>query len=154
MKRVIAIALALLLLTGCSPTPTGENTVTFYYPRKNLVYSFSDLPIGAEARDCADEALEYVLRLYLLGPTDENLESLSPSGIRLLTVTLSPAGNQMQEIDFSLAGACLAKTCIGYGGYSSVTIQSGDRELTLKNDDLLFRDNSATLDSSKEEKEP
>ena len=52
MKRVIAIALALLLLTGCSPTPTGENTVTFYYPRKNLVYSFSDLPIGAEARDC------------------------------------------------------------------------------------------------------
>ncbi len=163
MKRVIAIALALLLLTGCSPTPTGENTVTFYYPRKNLVYSFSDLPIGAEARDCADEALEYVLRLYLLGPTDENLESLYPSSIRLLTVaeengaltvTLSPAGNQMQEIDFSLAGACLAKTCIGYGGYSSVTIQSGDRELTLKNDDLLFRDNSATLDSSKEEKEP
>ena len=71
-----------------------------------------------------------------------------------LTVTLSPAGNQMQEIDFSLAGACLAKTCIGYGGYSSVTIQSGDRELTLKNNDLLFRDNSAPLDSSEEEKEP
>lgn len=163
MKRVIAIVLALLLLTGCAPSPAGENTVTFYYPRKNLVYSFSDLPIGAEARDCADEALEYMLRLYLLGPTDENLESLYPSGIRLLTVaeengaltvTLSPAGNQMQEIDFSLAGACLAKTCIGYGGYSSVTIQSGDRELTLKNNDLLFRDNSATLDSSEEEKEP
>ena len=75
MKRVIAIVLALLLLTGCAPSPAGENTVTFYYPRKNLVYSFSDLPIGAEARDCADEALEYMLRLYLLGPTDENLES-------------------------------------------------------------------------------
>ena len=163
MKRVIVIALALLLLTGCSPTPSGENTVTFYYPRKNLVYSFSDLPIGAEARDCADEALEYVLRLYLLGPTDENLESLYPSSIRLLSieeedgalaVTLSPGGNQMRDIDFSLAGACLAKTCFAYGGYSSVTIRSGDRELTLKNDDLLFRDDSATLDSSKEEKEP
>ena len=71
MKRVIAIALALLLLTGCSPTPTGENTVTFYYPRKNLVYSFSDLPIGAEARDCADEALEYVLRQHGLTPGED-----------------------------------------------------------------------------------
>ena len=30
MKRVIAIALALLLLTGCAPSPAGENTVTFY----------------------------------------------------------------------------------------------------------------------------
>ena len=88
MKRVIAIALALLLLTGCTPSPAGENTVTFYYPRKNLVYSFSDLPIGAEARDCADEALEYVLRLYLLGPTDENLESLYPSGMHAFSNVL------------------------------------------------------------------
>ena len=64
------------------------------------------------------------------------------------------SGSGAHALLFLLAGACLAKTCIGYGGYSSVTIQSGDRELTLKNDDLLFRDNSATLNSSKEEKEP
>lgn len=160
MKRLAAAILALLLLTGCAPGRASENAVTFYYPRKNPVYSFSDLPIGSEQRDIAGESLEYVLRLYLLGPTDENLEMLFPSGTRLqslteeagaLTVFLSPGGNRMQDIDFTLAGACLAKTCFAYGSFSTVTIRSGDRDLTLQNNDLLFRDDSATLEGTEKE---
>lgn len=163
MKKVIALLLALVLLTGCTPSPSKENAVIFYYPRKNQVYSFSDLPIGAEQRDLADEDLEYLLRLYLLGPSDENLESLYPNGTKLqsltvekgaLTVFLSPGGNRMQDIDFSMAGACLAKTCFAYGDYSTVTIRCGDRDLTLQNDDLLFRDDSATLESTQKEDLP
>ena len=73
-----------------------------------------------ETRDVTQEDLSYLLRLYLLGPQDEDLEALYPADIRLesasvaggtVTVTLSPVGNRLTDISFTLAGACLARTC-------------------------------------------
>lgn len=163
MKRTFALLLALLLLTGCAPTPTNDNAVTFYYPRKNYVYSFMEAAIGSESRESADMDLEYLLRLYLLGPTEENLESIYPTGTQLqsltqvgtaLTVFLSPGSNRMADISFTLAGACLAKTCFGLGDFTMVTIRSGDRDVSFRPDDLIFQDTSATLEDTQKEENP
>lgn len=163
MKRVLAILLALVLLTGCTPTPSGGNAVTFYYPRKNYVYSFTEDAVGTENRESADMDPEYLLRLYLLGPIDENLEAAYPAGTRLqsltsvgtaLTVFLSLGSNRMEDISFTLAGACLAKTCFSLGGFTMVTIRSGDRDISFRPDDLIFRDTSATLEDTQKEETP
>ena len=163
MKRFLALLLVLLLLAGCAPAQPGDNTVTFYYPRKNYVYSLMEAAIGSESRDSADMDLEYLLRLYLLGPTEENLESIYPSGTQLqslnqvgtaLTIFLSPGSNRMEDISFTLAGACLARTCFGLGDFTMVTIRSGDRDISFRPDDLIFQDTSATLEDTQKEENP
>lgn len=162
MKKLLALCLTALLLCGCTHGTTADRTTTFYYPKKNYVYSISESVVGSEARECADESTEYLLRLYLLGPTDEHLESLYPQGTRLLeakesgdalTVTLSDTGNRMTDAAFTLAGACLAQTF--WEHFSAVTVRSGDREITLRPDTLVLEDTTATLDNdSKKEDTP
>ena len=154
MKKLLALCLTALLLCGCAHGTTADRATTFYYPKKNYVYSISESVVGSEARECADESTEYLLRLYLLGPTDEHLESLYPQGTRLLeakesgdalTVTLSDTGNRMTDAAFTLAGACLAQTF--WEHFSAFTVRSGDREITLRPDTLVLEDTTATLDN-------
>ena len=156
MKRLISFALACLLLCGC--TPNQEDTgIRFYYPRKDYVYSVTGGSVAWESRDVTQEDLSYLLRLYLLGPQDEDLEAVYPADIRLesasvaggtITVTLSPVGNRLADITFTLAGACLAKTCFDFSNASTVIIQSGDRRLTLDRDSLTFQDTAASLETT------
>lgn len=160
MKKLLALCLTALLLCGCAHGTTADRATTFYYPKKNYVYSISESVVGSEARECADESTEYLLRLYLLGPTDEHLESLYPQGTRLLeakesggalTVTLSDTGNRMTDAAFTLAGACLAQTF--FGDYTAITIRSGDRDVTFRPGSLVLQDESATLDGNTAESE-
>ena len=154
MKKLLALVLTALLLSGCAGSTAADHGTTFYYPKKNYVYSISESVMGSEERECADESPEYLLRLYLLGPLDEHLESLYPQDTRLLelretggtlTVTLSDTGNRMTDAAFTLAGACLAQTF--WGSFSAVTIRSGDREITFRPDALVLEDDTATLDT-------
>ena len=154
MKRLTALCLAALLLAGCAPRPPEGHSVTFYYPRKNYIVSVNEGVMGQELRDAAEEDLEYLLRLYLLGPLDEGLITLYPQNTRLLEVkpsgttlivTLSDTGNRMTDAAFTLAGACLAQTF--WEHFSAVTVRSGDREITLRPDTLVLEDTTATLDN-------
>ena len=88
---------------------------------------------------------------------DEDLEALYPADIRLesasvaggtVTVTLSPVGNRLTDISFTLAGACLARTCFELSSASTVIIQSGDRRLALDRDSLIFQDTAASLETT------
>ena len=153
MKRVTALLLACLLLCGCGKKnePAG---IRFYYPRKDYVYQVTGGSVGFETRDVTQEDLSYVLRVYLLGPQDEALEAVYPSDIRLesaqidgstVTVRLSPIGNRMTDISFTLAASCLAKTCFSLTGTTNMILQSGDRRLTLEESQLTFQDTSASL---------
>ena len=160
MKRLFALCLALLLLSGCvGRTPDGHS-MTFYYPRKNYISNVTEGVMGSENREAAEKDLEYLLRLYLLGPLDEGLITLYPQNTQLLEVktsgttliiTLSDTGNRMTSAAFTLAGACLAETF--FADYTAITVRSGDRDVTFRPSSLVFQDESATLDGNTAKKE-
>ncbi len=153
MKRFVSLLLACLLLFGCGKKeePSG---IRFYYPKKDYIYQVTGGSVDFETRDVTQQDLSYVLRLYLLGPQEETLEAVYPSDVRLesaqidgstVTVRLSPIGNRMTDISFTLAASCLAKTCFAFTGTNTLILQSGDRRLTLEEDMLTFQDTSASL---------
>ena len=86
MKRFFCLLLCLcLFLPGCS----GElmkNPVTFYYPRREYRYGAEDGVISSEQREASGHAndLRYLLSLYLIGPSSDELVSPLPWGTRLL----------------------------------------------------------------------
>lgn len=155
MKRLLALLLALLALCGCG-SQKEESGIRFYYPRRDYVYQVTGGSMAWETRDVTQADLSYLLRLYLLGPQDESLEAAYPSGIYLesarvdggtVTVRLSPIGNRMTDIAFTMAASCLAKTCFDITGATTLILQSGDRGLTLEADQLTFQDTSASLET-------
>lgn len=159
MKRLLCLLLSCLLFCGCA-SKDGESKIYFVYPKKDYVYSISQGSVGREKRDVPQRELGFLVRLYLLGPQDEALTALYPAGVRLeslsqeagtLSITLSKLGNQLNDITFSLAGACLAQTCFSLCDADTVVISSGDRQLTLKRDTLIFQDDSATLETTAKE---
>lgn len=156
MKRVIPVLLALLLLSGCVFAGENSGGVSFYYPRAETSVGIADGSPAEEIRNVAGYDMEYVLRLYLLGPLDENLTAVYPADIQLqsaelsgktLTVTLTPVGNRLTDISFSLANACLAQTCFGLLDVQTVCVRSGDRQMSLNRNQLVFRDARANLDT-------
>lgn len=155
MKRFSCLFLVSLLLWGCAPK--HDSGIYFVYPKKDYVYSISEGSVSREKRDVSDRDLSYLVRLYLLGPQDEGLTALFPTGVRLerlvledstLSIVLSNPGNQLTDISFSLAGACLAQTLFDLCEADTVVISSGDRQITLKRDALVFQDSTATLETT------
>lgn len=156
MKRFVSILLVCLLLTGCT-SKAEDDSIYFVYPRKDYIYSISQGTVARERRDVTEQSLEYLVRLYLLGPQDEELEAIYPAGIRLeelelsdktLSIRLSAIGNQLADISFTLAGACLAQTCFSLCQANYVTVSSGDHQVTLKRDAFVFQDDTATLETA------
>lgn len=161
MKRLLCLMLAVLFLGGCS-SKADEGGIFFVYPKKDYIYSVSEGSVAREKRDVTDRELGYLLRLYLLGPQDEELEAIYPSGVRLenleqtgdtLSIQLSALSNQLSDISFSFAGACLAQTCFSLCEADIVIISSGDRQITVKRGALLFQDDSSPLETSATETE-
>ena len=155
MKRFICLTLALLfLLSGCAAAQLRE-PVTFYYPRTQYRYGAADGVIAQEQRESTGHRgdLTYLLSLYLMGPAEEGLRSPLPKGILLMSatveagevrLTLSDSSRLMTEADFSLACACLALTAQEITGLTTVSIESGDRSVTMTAEDLTLYDDSAT----------
>lgn len=157
MKRLCALLLiGCLLLSGCSGFAERiKEPVTFYYLRSEYLYFIEDGVIASEQREASGhrDDLSYLLSLYLMGPSEESLVSPLPKSIRILkteqsdtgiVLQLSDTSNTMDDIAFSLAGACLALTCFDLTDADTVSITSGERTLTLGRDTLLLYDSSAT----------
>ena len=75
MKRLLCLMLAVLFLGGCA-SKADEGGIFFVYPKKDYIYSVSEGSVAREKRDVTDRELGYLLRLYLLGPQDEELEAV------------------------------------------------------------------------------
>lgn len=154
MKRMLCLMLAVLLLVlicGCSLSQFGKkDNVSFYYPRKEYDFDASDGVISAESRDMAAHAsdISYILNMYLLGPLDPNLKTGFPAGTHLkaleylkseIIVTLT-GESVLSDIDFTLSGICLARTCSEASGISRVTVIRGSQSITFTPDQILFSD--------------
>ena len=153
MKRFLCFLLCLcLFLPGCS----GElmkNPVTFYYPRREYQYGAEDGVISGEQREASGHAddLHYLLSLYLIGPSSDELVSPLPWGTRLLgvnrqdgtiTLELTDTSFTMTDTEFTLACACLTMTTLSIIGGDEVTITSGSRSVTMSRDSLTLIDDS------------
>ena len=157
MKRLISLAFLLCLtLTGCGKF--GERIkepVTFYYLRAEYQYGSDSGVIGSEEREASGhrENLSYLLALYLMGPSGEDLVSPIPRGIRflsveqadtLITLNLSDTASALTDAEYSLACACLTLTCLDLTEAETVTVTSGSRSVTMTRDNLILYDSSMT----------
>lgn len=154
MKRFfVFIILAAMLLGGCgSQGQQMKEPVTFYYLRDQYRYGNSQSIMDGEEREVSGHRgdLRYLMALYLLGPSSEELRCPLPLGTRILsaeqedgriTLTLSEVPASMTDTTFSLACACLSRTCLSLTEADSVTVISGSRSITMDADNLVLTDN-------------
>ena len=148
MKRLISLILMFcLFLSGCSVS--GERIkepVTFYYVSEDYQRDM-DQVIGSEVREAAlhRNDLSYLLALYSMGPSKEELKSPLPRNTQIVPVertdngiTLSLSDNTltMTDADLTLASACIALTCMDLIRVQQVTVVCGDRSITIQQDNL------------------
>ena len=161
MRRLVLVALAVvLLLSGCSQA-ANNNSVTFYYARKDIQYGTSDSVIVAETREIHEDNpdLHYLLSLYLKGPLDETLTLPVARNIRIteikrngnnLTVTFTSELSYLDNIELTLACACISQTCFSLTDAQTLRIEAPAVDYgtpisftTTRNSFLLF-DNTTT----------
>lgn len=153
MKRAVILLLAVsLLLTACgSHGERIKEPVTFYYLRSQYPYGTAQSVIGSEEREASGHRgeLRYLMALYLMGPSGEDLRSPIPPGTNIfsaeqtensVTLKLSDTAGSMTDVDFSLACACLSLTCMDLTGADKVTIACGNRSITMTPDTLILYD--------------
>ena len=165
MNKVICILLIVcfvLPFCGCNYDDGIQEPVYFYYRNIEFDYSSDNIVIAPEIREAAGHIHdpEYLLSLYLIGPSDPFLQSPFPKGTklinshiqdRILTVQLSSQVAHMNDLDFTLACACFAKTCFSITDIDQVKITAGNPsraeyvEITMTPDDILEIDDSAPV---------
>lgn len=157
MKRNILILLILCLLFslwGCHSEQ--EHSAQFYYLRtaESIRYGQPDALVAPVNREISDQnaGLEYILQLYLDGPSGENYRNPFPQGTYLLStiqnedtliLVLSREFSTLEGIRLTLAEACLAATCSRLTGTQQFQVRSGDRIYDFSIDEFTFLDNSA-----------
>lgn len=160
MKKAFCLLLALsFFLSACHVL--GEplkDPVTFYYINSEYEYFSQEGIITSEQRDASGHRndLPYLLALYMMGPAEEGLESPLPKGVMLFKAEESEEGilihisshDTMTDASFSLSCACLALTCFDITDASSVTVNSGDRSITLTRDTISLFDSSIAAEES------
>ena len=152
MKRflclMLTVSMLLCLLTGC--VERAKEPVTFYYLRENPSRGLGP-EIAGEIREGSGhrDNLRYLLAFYLLGPADKELSSPLPRGTVLyqleqtedaVTITISDTSESLNDSRFSLACACLSMTCMELLRVKEITVVSGSRNTTIRQDNLILTD--------------
>ena len=150
MKRVLCLILFFcLMLSGCSITGDRiKEPVIFYYVDKNYQKEM-DQVIVSEVREASGhrEDLSYLLALYSIGPSNEDLMSLLPRNTHItvaehasdsIQLELSEIAQTMTDSDFTLACACIALTCMELTEVPQITVACGERNITIREDNLLL----------------
>ncbi len=157
MKRMISMVLAFCLLLPLLGCDEKQDSILFYYARKDILYGQEDAVIASEVREAIghEDDLTYLLMLYLEGPHSQELFAPFPSGTALegmeaqeghLSVILSDEFQALQGIDHTIACTCIAYTCFANSDYVSVTIRSSAQDasgITLTRNNVALEDTSA-----------
>ncbi len=160
MKKWMLILLVLLLLAGCAVAPESDVTfLSFYYPRREILYGAKDGVIACEQhqKEAFGETLEEILNGYLGGPVSEYLYNPFPAGSTVLhtfrrgnVVLIQFSGEffQPEGLDATLAYAALAKTCFALTDAEELTLLSplGEQRMTLTRESFVFSDEGDAID--------
>ena len=163
MKRWLALILVIILcFSGCAlEAGTNNNAVDFYYLRTHSgTYDsfFSAGAIGSETRfiPAHQQDLNYMLSLYLQGPSNPELESPFPVGCKVLelhegdsqlTLVLNPIIAAKNDMDLTIACACLAKTCMAMTGATTIQVESHDQDGKILFTRIFTKDNLLLTDN-------
>ncbi len=157
MKKCLYIFLLLLCCTtlfGCDQNNTAiREPVNFYYCNSTITYNRDDGVISAEVRESAGhgEDIASLLQLYLQGPVSDAHIPLLPDAVTLekcvaqeqqYQIYLSREFAEIQGLDQTLSGACLAKTVMELSSATTVTIYSDDLVLVFDEGSLLLMDDT------------
>lgn len=155
MKRIVAVILLLCIgLSGCKVLEARiKDPVTFYYLQKEYSYGGTGSILAPEIRETYGEHrdLTYLLALYLVGPNDEEHTMPLPSGTKItstvqengtIVLTLSDVAQGMSEAELTLACACLSRTCFDFTDAKKVTVQLGERSISMTRSNLLLSDDN------------
>ena len=147
----LAAALLLVLMSGCKNAE--DSTHSFYYIRTQDTIAFgqSDALVAPVKRQISDQSadLDYLLRLYFEGPTEEGFVSPFPAGTRLIQVSredgkllleVSGQFSQLEDIRLTLAGACLSATCYDLTGTETVEVLCKEEHYQFSLSDYSFLD--------------
>lgn len=152
MKRLICLLFCFLLLSGCSVI--GEHfkePVTFYYVRDGFEKDMSPV-IDSEVREASGHSkdLPYLLALYSMGPSEEDLTSILPRNTKIylrdhteegIILSMSDEAMSLSDSDFTLASTCLALTCTNLMDAPQITVICSDRSINIRTDNLLLHHN-------------
>ena len=156
MKRILVFALILCLVLpmfGCAWPGSSKESVSFYYQSRNYLHGKEGSVLVAEQRDASGHStdLEYLMRLYLMGPYDEALLSPFPQDLRITdirmgqdTVILSMTEqlSTLTGIQRSIACSCLALTCLDLTDAESVILMWENEIITMDRNSILLYDSS------------
>lgn len=161
MKRflcaMLSVVLLITILSACSER--GKEPVTFYYLQDSYQEDMDRVIVGEEREVTGyQDNLKYLLSFYLMGPVGKSLRSPLPRGTNLysvvmegtgLTIEISNTSALLSDSEFSLACACLSLTCMDLVTAEEVTITSGSRTLTMRQDNLLLTDTASLEEDTK-----
>ncbi len=171
MKKtaVILIIFVLLSFSACTAHHANINDpVVFYYPQAEIVNGTEDAVIGHEIREASGHRndLEYLLAVYLQGPLDNNLRNPFPVTAKIVNIRqkdgrlhlmLNAAVASKKNMELSIMGACLAKTCFDLTDFSAVHIESNSLadgssiSLNFQRENLILVDNTPLTQSNTNE---
>jgi len=161
MKRIVCLILAFsVLLSGCGFF--GERIrepVTFHYLCGNYQEELCCV-IVSEEREAAGHTgdLAYMMALYQMGPSGEELVSPLPPGTGIVTevenghifLELSDAAYALSDLEYSLACACLTLTCLDISDAESVTVTCGSRSKTMTRESIAMQDAEVSTSPTEE----
>lgn len=150
MKRfycLIGMLAVMLSITGCSVFHKAEQT-DFYYLRTEYQYHSPMGTVRKESREISSDDLEYLLKVYLLGPIEQDLCSPFPAGSVLAQVTREgksitvdlDLGSSISDSMFTAGSGCIALTCFGCTDAETVTVTAGRHSVTIAAGTILLED--------------
>lgn len=150
MKRFLSLLLLLCIIpafTGCRYT-NQNNGINFYYLRSEFQYHSAMGTLKTEFREISTDQLDYILKVYLLGPSSDGTQNPFPNGTKLkqvaqentaITVELE-LGNSISDSMFTVGASCIALTCFDFTDAEAVTVTADKHTLTVKKDTILLSD--------------
>lgn len=156
MKRCMIITLCILMLCGCSSAPEYQKPVEFYYLASETSYTCDSSAIVSELREGSDMGtLEETMSAYLAGPSDPELITPFPDGLRLVRIyqdqntvyiTVSQEISDLTNLDLTFACTCIALTCLDITNAVQVCIDAenglldGQKNVILDKESLQLTD--------------
>lgn len=159
MKRCIALLVCLTLCFAACSNPQQEykSPVNFYYRSRNIEFDDPQGVITCEQRESYGhtEDYEYLIEVYLRGPTTEPCISPFPAGTTLeqldyvkdkVLIILSSHFALLSGADLTVACVCLGKTLSEMTGMKAVQISvkdellDGKEFIVIKDDTYLLED--------------